>query len=114
MKTKHTPGPWVAEIDQPKWNETNNGGDVWCIQIRMPHVDHRYNHANTWAKNLEKAKADACLISAAPDLLEAVKDALKELDYWNAGMDDDSAANPDTPNAIKQLVAAIAKAEGND
>ena len=63
----------------------------------------------------EKAKANAALIAAAPDLLEALELALPILEVLHNAYDPESAEDDtasDARYAIDQVRAAIAKAEG--
>jgi hypothetical protein len=63
--SKHTPGPWEAKNVGPHWN--NKEIDNWIITYGKDDeqvVDHVYE------------EADARLIAAAPELLQACKDAL--------------------------------------
>jgi hypothetical protein len=79
--SKHTPGPWKAEwgtfrlagqpdrlnqcvIGTPK---NSNGGQIVTTTIRGPLHD------------IEEAKANAHLIAAAPDLLQAAKNMVQQL-----------------------------------
>lgn len=81
---KHTPGPWVID---PCWDilgNTDDGNGMVC-QI------------TTDAVPRAEAEANARLIAAAPDLLEACRQAL--------GCDLD-------PNTIALIRAAIARATG--
>ena len=61
-KTKFTPGPWVVEIDYDTEIEI-------CADVRP---DGDYISIATIENNSKKAKADANLISAAPDLYKAL------------------------------------------
>lgn len=63
-RASHTPGPW--EIDYE--NSDSSGGGQWYT-VGPAKVWFPYNCS---PQGEEKAKADADLISAAPDLLEAV------------------------------------------
>ena len=96
---KHTPGPWSAgllDLD-----------DAWpCIKafqgevyIVPPGYDGRYADFGVTGRSYDEARANARLIAAAPELLEA----LKELRDWyreNVGL------------PACKANAAIAKAEG--
>jgi len=65
-KTKHTPGPWKVE-----W--PFEGGALITADDghgELAQVKTRYSKTN----NLEEAEANARLIAAAPDLLEAICD----------------------------------------
>jgi len=78
MKTKHTPGPWGCDWTRGREIDSKYG---------IVAVVRKGNAGTTWVSN-------ACLIAAAPELLEACKMAVKkhgEFDY---------------------LMKAIAKAEG--
>lgn len=70
---KHTPGPWtVANMD----------GRVFP-RVYLPRGDGRgesYIVINEGRANMEECQANARLIAAAPDLLEAAKEALHTLD----------------------------------
>ena len=94
-KTKHTPGPW----------ETKDGQEVMAESgmrlIAQCHAGHR-----------EERGANARLIAAAPDLLEACKKAF------------DNIANMDAPQslqdkgrklaALSTLGMAISRADGKE
>lgn len=67
--SKHTPGPWNAVNTGKHWN--NPSIDNWVITFNEDGeqiVDHVYE------------EADARLIAAAPDLLDALRDALCALE----------------------------------
>lgn len=97
--SKHTPGPW-------EWGSVNGMVD---------------NYINVYAANSAKgdklvaqchakrARADAALISAAPDLLEACRAALDIAEGLDEFHDGDVGAD-----ARRLLAAAIAKAEGKE
>jgi apolipoprotein N-acyltransferase len=103
MSAKHTPGPWSYEGDALTHR---------CFQIAAPFGGEAgvYTHVAT-VNNLphhlligrspEKAKANARLIAAAPDLYAAAVDCLA------SAHDADSHAN-----ALNALRDALAKAEG--
>lgn len=83
---KHTQGPWVVETWRDVGNETVYG--IVGAEKAGP----------------EEAQANARLIAAAPDLLEAAKEALAIFEFL-----------PQTTNGpvANQLRAAITKAEGS-
>lgn len=73
MDTKFTPGPW--ELD-------SSGQRVWNPKIKCGHIAHIYckdSSSGTKFYRDETAKANARLISAAPELLEACKYAFENL-----------------------------------
>ena len=89
-EAKHTPGPWHVADDDPYAIRSDDWGGIGFVH-------------NEPAENKEimaMKEADACLIAAAPDLLEACRRSIMAL-----------AAN-DAPNceAAKECKAAIAKA----
>ena len=96
--SKHTPGPWNAKEEwlyKGKHHTAGNGPEVLgiCIVRRHSDADGR----------CEVAEANARLIAAAPDLLEACKIAAHHMSCIAIG---------GSVEAI--LRAAIAKAEGRD
>lgn len=99
MTTKHTPGPWRYEA----------GRDG-----RPPYVIRRTEGGFVVVgMTADRQEADARLIAAAPELLEALQKLLdlqvakKELEYLDKGI------GTKTPNAAwLEARAAIAKAKG--
>ena len=93
-ETKHTPGPW----------ETLPDGDTFFIRVS----DKAKPIAKlTWACiRRAELKANARLIAAAPELLEALEDALACLER----LEDKDGAYRVT--CIQQCKQAIAKAKG--
>jgi hypothetical protein len=94
LKTQHTPKPWKA---------LHLGGNKWEIVAASPHVK---GMAQTIAElngpwKPENYTANARLISAAPELLEALQYMLRnaEADGWSEML-------------CKPARTAIAKAEG--
>ena len=97
--SKHTPGPWTAQLllpdglvirGEPAWEIATPEWDVATqLQYRAP----------------IRKEADAHLIAAAPDLLEAC--------YWGlASLQEHAPLNDDQIEIQKQMRAAVAKAEG--
>ena len=88
--TNHTPGPWFVDQQGAPTIRRADGAVISGVPSNY---------------------ADACLIAAAPDLLEALKAAAKHIhdEIWQFGARADSA---DT-NTLKAINAAIAKAEGS-
>ena len=117
---KHTPGPWICE-------ESEDGHlikmgvaalNIWERQekgiIGIPsHLEISYDHMCFVEGEVEgtpghnqalEAEANALLIAAAPDLLEACKAALERLNQLNKGL---------IPGEVRlQLINVINKAEG--
>lgn len=65
-----------------------------------PRPDNMYTY-NVPAKNQEQANANGWLICAAPDLLKACKEAIRQLRQYGADHED-----------YEEISAAIKKAEG--
>jgi hypothetical protein len=103
--SNHTPGPWVT-IDRPAYNEV-------CIQ-------HANNEKGAPSLNIAKItvrecwrdeqNANARLVSAAPDLLEALRDMLSGWKYIRESHGDLYGVGWD--RAQEKAVSAIAKAVG--
>ncbi|MGQ0834994.1 MAG: hypothetical protein ACT4O5_08775 [Gammaproteobacteria bacterium] len=105
--SKHTPGPWIAsDVGAPGDAEVM----VWQYNGRSDYYHNQRSiaecHFNTFSEirrgevgcNEVEAQANARLIAAAPDLLEAARDALEELHRVSPS------------RAAPKLRAAIAKA----
>lgn len=103
-KRKHTPGPWVAEVYQSLEEAKSSSGfkwiDRWPEQSRPASVWRlTQNGGKTGLPgSIETTAANAHLIAAAPDLLEALEAFLPgaEAMGWNTS----------------KALAAIAKAKG--
>ena len=98
MRAKSTPGPWSPAANWP------HGLSMIC-----QHDGSGWRPVADCAVSGEKAEANARLISAAPDLLEALQDlfgADMEHVLMGDGKDDQIAA-------IAKARAAIAKATGS-
>lgn len=73
-EVKHTPGPWRIEADR------QHGEHFDTILIRTAEWDesgHERNFTVARITGCENAQANARLIAAAPDLLEALKEIAK-------------------------------------
>jgi len=109
--SKHTPGPWTYNIlpfksyhRVPEISIYNADGQEF---IRQSY--------DTYSDQAMLSEGDACLIAAAPDMLEA-------LEYTRSTMSDVCTLNGctckeygwqhDDPKAIAMIDAAIAKAKG--
>ena len=103
-KTKHTPGPWRAEEVFP------GGGPEFSIKAagKDYHVCGcgAYQHSHPAASfTRDEGQANARLIAAAPELLEALRGMV--------GLHDNGTAY-DSATTIAYARAAILKAEGKD
>ena len=123
-ETKHTPGPWEALF--PESRRHNEGVDVTYFQVltqktkaqlRAEGRDHYNRHhedvANVsivsnqfwWDMTDDEAKANARLIAAAPELLEALEEIMKQTDQRSNYLID---------HVYLIAAAAIAKAKGEE
>lgn len=104
--SKHTPGPWFWDSDHT-WRKFNIRADRKDDRGLMEHICTTNNlPQNILAKrDPEQAGANARLIAAAPDLLEALKGAESLIAH----------KVPETNESIgvlAMILKAIAKAEG--
>lgn len=75
MTAKHTPGPWFVEAGS-EWQTTNAFGSTHSITVVDQYGDVGLSDesvAKVFATNAEVASANARLIAAAPELLEALQ-----------------------------------------
>lgn len=100
MNTKHTPGPWFVGEQMPAPSKSIHAfigiGNGAC-HVGLASI--------TPLTGFCEAEANARLIAAAPELLEACKEVVFLIEGI-AGLDDQQI------QAINQARAAIAKAEG--
>jgi hypothetical protein len=93
----HTPGPWLTTESTEHWGRVNV-----TIQAAFTAND----IATAWQGNTETNRANARLIAAAPELLDALE-IVKQWDIENFALD--------IPIEIrKKMQAAIAKARGQE
>ena len=112
--TKHTPGPWGVQ--------TRGGGktqEVETLNVLAPFADQ-------WVCELTycpEEQANARLIAAAPEMLEALKTITDRLDAWAdhhtqrynlSGEDADRNARDNYLELVRQGYEAINKAEGRN
>lgn len=83
LMPKHTPGPWRVEFSRPC---------SWLIRSDGVHLPGDY----------DVGKVNACLIAAAPDLLDALLELHAACEYWEDQEDP----------VLASARAAIAKATG--
>ena len=94
MSAKHTPGPWT------QGTSANGMTCVWLDALTEP--EHEMGPSHTWIDC--GTEANARLIAAAPDLLEALKACDEAMSYMS---------EYDIPITLPaQVKAAIAKAIG--
>ena len=95
--SKHTPGPWVAQ------------GRYIGVKGHMSYIGECGDQNGNWT-NEPMAVANARLIAAAPDLLEALKDMNSGWKYIRHSYGDLYGVGWD--RAQEKADAAIAKAQG--
>lgn len=104
MSNKHTPGPWKAKRST-EFNAHKPDGisDYWYISDRW------YDDSHEQIVSFKvRNEANARLIAAAPEMLEALKDALEHIPCKCNCWDD----RGDCPH--DKMRTAIAKAEGRE
>lgn len=114
METKHTPGPWnlhPAYVDEQPLQCVSVGVELTFQHIPVAQgekfiaVAHYQTPAPGFphVADLEEAKANARLIAAAPELLEALNDLVESAEVGTAAI-----LNP----LVEKARAAVAKATG--
>lgn len=99
-KMSHTPGPWMRD------RESGFDCDVRAAngrKIASVNVQNQPKSKEGWALRKKENEANACLIAAAPELLEALQSIIDSMDRGHAVI-----LVPLVANAR----AAIAKATG--
>ena len=109
----HTPGPWTIDCDGSGWYiEANNLLDTYLAKIRAPEecddaFDDEFDDKKKYVcYDDNEAEANARLIAASPDLL----DALREI--YHAFLDADGTHTDRQEAASLKACAAIFKATG--
>jgi hypothetical protein len=101
MDTKHTPGPWSIQGQWQLKTDTGEWVDAECVEAP------KWGIIGAWVDaSCDEAAANARLVAAAPELLEACKSMLS-----SGGLIGD---RPDVLSAVQKLRRAVAKAEGRD
>lgn len=108
-EAKHAPGPWSFswESEKREWAiVTAQGGSI----VANVNTESGPDAQSAPAMRIMPADANARLISAAPDLLEALKDARQTiLDLKNSCGSECEGSDDEW---VGEIDAAIAKAEG--
>ena len=102
---KHTPGPWKMAIltdhdGPPQCDEIQVQGLIGDVWERIAECD--WHDISKRAPRREQAEANAILMAAAPDLLEALMRIVE------------SVTGVDQVSAVNEARAAISKATGCD
>jgi len=103
--SKHTPGPWWLGRDPSHFGSLTSitGGSDSTGGIRSV--------AEVGGPDIDEAEANASLIAAAPEMLDALKAMTKlYVDFVNSG--DCGCWDPERIDEVKLARAVIAKAEG--
>lgn len=105
-EAKHTPGPWKSRRESAgAWKVGGGPIGEYPICTRLSTVEHME----------EESYANARLIAAAPDLLEALEEAANALDVTAAYIREhtpNKATAEGIENDARKARAAISKAEG--
>jgi hypothetical protein len=120
---KHTPGPWKAypngTICGGKYNTTQICETGWAFWSNRLHEllqstpsgeEYDGNVLDFLHKNTETSTANAKLIAAAPDLLEACKCALADIQGLRELFSFEDSDNSPSWETIEELEKAITKA----
>jgi hypothetical protein len=102
---QHTPGPWLCQHEQGGLSKIMAPAGRVAFTIELPLVNAPKDGR---AIGLEEAQANACLIAAAPEMLEALK-AL-QLQALQSNVND--PANEWGREALVMAQVTIDKAEG--
>jgi len=95
---KHTLGPWQCTETHP------DNGTIW-IDTTLDHIGEVYGACKDLDISEEQAKANAQLIAAAPDMLQALQEAREDIAFLRDGDDG-------LPELLAHYDAVIAKATG--
>jgi hypothetical protein len=118
--SEHTQGPWTVKLKPRKWNPTMCCPEKEMWVIKGPDIKHSpvaVVRVEGLGLGPSKAvrKANARLIAAAPDLLEALEAVIDDLEGGIAQADDEGASQDwleDANNRLDAAKAAITKAKG--
>lgn len=101
--SKHTPGPWLIAAGTTVYALNAHGYNRFSAQAQRGHT------SDKWPTDEEELEANARLIAAAPELLEALKDCseyLSDIPESAVGGDDEAG------RINRRAIAAIRKATG--
>lgn len=106
-EVKHTPGPWSSSVNgfgfvkvEAHGFDTYDGSVIVSTMCSGHHIGY------------DVEKANARLIAAAPDMLDALKAMVKKIDP--VCMVEDDHPQADLADEYRDALWAIAKAEGRD
>lgn len=98
--SKHTPGPWELRGRTVKGPHPRYEGELRTVASAQ------------WSKGTwkDEAEANARLIAAAPDMLQALQEMIANCDRWlETGIPADAE---ESKRLYNQMAAALKKAEG--
>jgi len=102
-EVKHTPGPW-------KWNGVPGKSDLFGLAGVQVIANYGYEGMCFSTFNDEQDEANARLMEAAPELLDALTALMQWVENWEPNFTQDD----EWPADRKRFRAAIAKAQGTD
>jgi hypothetical protein len=107
---QHSPGPWAIEYDEvdEDWRIVSEPRTGYVAVIS--YYEHDEDDTPKDLATVEEVKANASLIAAAPELLEALEMALDEL--MNAGFSAEVYGRSPVSDALILGAKVIAKAKG--
>lgn len=105
---RHTQGKWQSNSYSLEIIEDANNNIICDLNPLM--WNGKYFDNAIWIKNKEEAEANAKLIAAAPELLEALEFAQKVLIYKN----NRNQLTTDEVRVLRAINEAILKATGNN
>jgi len=106
----HTPGPWDNSITT-KYTSTGDEIIIPCVYKQLDGGQASMFICEMGGNN-ERDYANARLIAAAPDMLEAAKLALTELDRIGSDIGFEPERYQERIHALDALSRAVRKAEG--
>jgi len=108
MDTKHTPGPWKIDThhDAPYIEDIN--GDAICTLYEDTEPEDSVTIWG-WIEPFKNAENNARLIAAAPELLQALKAALAQLEHTNQHTPIGDMEH--TKNTLRDAIAKVIPAE---
>jgi hypothetical protein len=80
METKHTQGEWITTYGSSTHRGVRTKSGFICF---LPKPSHYIGQDERYEKEMEENKADAKLIAASPDLLEACKSLYNDIESWS-------------------------------
>lgn len=111
--TSHTPGPWF--VDPDNWGDIQASGTEIGVAFYEANVGREWVIKGPITIDEETCRANARLIAAAPDLLEALSELLAEAEDIFVCMADATGIDRHRhPESFKKATAAIAKATGGN